>query len=123
MSNSKIGVAAIVAVLAASAPGAAAAQNAPLDLSSSPSAGMSGRTSISDRVRALNAKVTAELGSRQISPTNAVVIQRELNGIQGQLSADQEKDGGHLTVADHLDLQAQVDKISDEIRKDTLPTH
>jgi len=109
-------IAAAIAVAAVSAPMLTHAQGAPLRLSD-PAAR---RTSVEDQLRDLNARLTAEVRARQISPTNADIIQRELNELQAQRSDAQDTNGGHATLSDRFDLQTQVDKIADEMSKDTV---
>ena len=106
----------IAALVVASAPTFVAAQAQPLNLSSE----TAGRLSISDQVRGLAAKLEAEVALKRISSSNADRVHRELNEVQAQIAADRDRHGGRNTVAERFDLQDQVDKIADEIQKDTV---
>jgi hypothetical protein len=108
-------IAAFIAAAAASAPIRASAQGEPLRISGDPPA----EISLDDQARTLGANVTTEIRANRISPGNANLVQRELNGVQSQIAADRDRHGGRLTVAERIDLQGQIDKIADEIRKDT----
>ena len=111
-------MAAMIALAAASAPGLALSQGAPLR----PAADTPGQAKLSDQVLALDAKLAARIKANRISPVNADLIQRELNDVQARIAADRDAHGGQLTVAERLRQQAQIDKIADEIRKATLVT-
>ena len=115
MSNCRIPFV-IAALVVASAPTFVAAQAQPLNLSSE----TAGRLSISDQVRGLAAKLEAEVALKRISSSNADRVHRELNEVQAQIAADRDRHGGRNTVAERFDLQDQVDKIADEIQKDTV---
>jgi len=117
MSNRQIVRAGMAAVaLAAASPALARAQGAPLQLSEPTPR----RVTLEDQMRHLNAQVTADVSAKRISPANALIIQRELNGVQGQLGDARDGNGGHATLSERFDLQAQLDRIADEIRKDSV---
>ena len=109
-------IAAAIVVAAASLPTLSYAQGAPLKLPDP----ATHRSSIEDQLRDLNVKLASEIRARQISPANAEIIQRELNEVQAQRGDAQDVNGGHATLSERFDLQAQLDKIADEISKDTV---
>jgi opacity protein-like surface antigen len=103
-----------LASIAASLPAAALAQAAQPPASPSPAA----PNGISAQLDRLSSRVDRYLAQGQLSQKDAHQAHLEINRIQDEASADREQHGGHLTVADHFDLQAEIDHLNAELHRE-----
>ena len=102
--------AAAAAIIAASLPALAQAQDMPLSSADNPPAG------IHEQLDHLAVRIDRGLSTGGLSQAEADRAHREINRIEDQASADRERDGGRLTDADRFDLQAQINHLAEAIR-------
>jgi hypothetical protein len=116
---------AMIAVsIVASFPGLALAQAAPAGSPQIPAAELG----INEQLDRMSARIDREVGSGQLSQTEAVDALREVSSIEDAADADREEHGGQLPVADHLEFQTRIDHLKENIRHErtsggTAPTN
>jgi hypothetical protein len=106
-------IAAAVAGLALSAPALAQAPAPALQLPNQPAV----RPGLTQQLDDLSARIDRDLAQGRISQADAIRDHREVNRIQDLAAADREANAGHLTEAEHFDLQAQIDQLGHEIHQ------
>jgi len=116
MRKTPLACAAAAAIMLA-LPGLAAAQTPVLHLP--PSAAV--RPSITTQLSQLGDRIDRYVAEGRLSSADADHARRELNRIQDQASADRERNGGHMALADRFELHAQIDRLREEIRQERTP--
>jgi hypothetical protein len=101
-------------LLAAVLPSLALSQNSPLALPN----GRAPRPGANEQLDQLSARVDRDLAEGRISPAQATEDHRRINAIEDEVSADREEHGGRLTDSDRFDIEAQIERLRDSLRRE-----